>query len=260
MSFENLAYEVADRIATVTIKRPQVLNALNRATVQEIGAAMDRALADEAVGAVIFTGDGPKAFVAGADIGELSKQTPFSGFETSLAGQAVLDKIERSGKPTLAAINGYALGGGCELALACHVRTMSETASIGLPEVGLGIIPGYGGTQRLARLVGRGVALELVLTGDHVKAPRAEQVGLVNRVFPADQLVSGSRELLGRMLNKGPVALRLAIDAINQGLDMPLEDGQYLEATLFGVACATEDMREGLSAFLEKRKPTFKGR
>ena len=260
MSFENIGYDVANRIATITIRRPAVLNALNRATVQEIGAAVTLAQADEAVGALLVTGDGPKAFVAGADIGELAKQSPMSGMETSIAGQAVLDQLERSGKPTLAAINGYALGGGCELALACQLRTMSETASIGLPEVGLGIIPGYGGTQRLSRLIGRGRALEMILTGDSVKAERAEQIGLVNRVFPADKLIEGSREFLGKILTKGPVAVRLAIDAVNRGLDMTLADGMYFEATLFGVASATEDMREGLNAFLEKRKPAFHNR
>lgn len=260
MSFENIGYDVADRIATITIRRPAVLNALNRATVQEIGSAATAAQADDSVGAILVTGDGPKAFVAGADIGELAKQSPMSGMETSIAGQAVLDILERSGKPTLAAINGYALGGGCELALACHLRTMSETASIGLPEVGLGIIPGYGGTQRLSRLVGRGRALELILTGDSIKAGRAEQIGLVNRVFPPDELVAGSRAILGRILVKGPVAVRLAIDAVNRGQDMPLSEAMYLEATLFGVASATEDMREGLNAFLEKRKPAFRNR
>ena len=260
MSWENVGYEVSERIATVTVRRPQVLNALNRATMEEIGQAIAQAVSDEAVGAILVTGDGPKAFVAGADIAELAKQTPVSGMETSVRGQAILDTIEQSPKPTLAAINGYALGGGCELALACHLRTMADTASIGLPEVGLGIIPGYGGTQRLSRLVGRGRALELILTGDHIKADRAEAIGLVNRVMPAADLIAGSRDLLKRIASKGPVALRLALEAVHHGLDMPLEDGQYLEATLFGLACATEDMREGLNAFLEKRKPAFRNR
>ena len=260
LRLENLVYEVSDRIATITVRRPEVRNALNRRTMDELGIALTQGLGDDAVGAILVTGDGPKAFVAGADIGELSVQTPVSGVATSLHGQAVLARLDASPKPTLAAINGWALGGGCELALACHLRTMASGANIGLPEVGLGIIPGYAGTQRLSRLVGKGRALELILTGDPVDAARAESIGLVNRVFSPDQLISGSRELLGRILTRGPVAVRLALEAVHHGLEMPLAEGAYLEATLFGLACATEDMREGTAAFLEKRKPSFRNR
>lgn len=260
MAFENLAYEVRDRIAYITINRPEKLNALNRQTVMELERAVAAAADDPAVGAVILTGSGPKAFVAGADIGELAVQTPLGGKEYSLYGQGVLSRLESMGKVAIAAVNGFALGGGCELALACHLRVASENAKLGLPEVTLGIIPGFGGTQRLARLVGKGRALELVLTGEMIDAKEAHRIGLVNRVVPEGQAVAESEKIARTILSRGPVAARLAIESINEGLEMPLEEGLFLEATLFGLVVTTEDFREGTRAFLEKRKPEYKGR
>lgn len=260
MSFNNLLYEVRERIAYITINRPDKLNALNRETVSEIDRAFAAAAADPGVGAVILTGSGPKAFVAGADIGELATQTPLAGKDYSLYGQGVLAKIESLGKVVIAAVNGFALGGGCELALACHIRIASENAKLGLPEVTLGIIPGFGGTQRLARLVGKGKGLELIMSGELIDAREAHRIGLVNRVAPEGQAVSEAEKLARTILSRGPVAVGLAIEAVNKGLDMPLEEGQFLEATLFGLVVTTEDFKEGTRAFLEKRKAAFQGR
>ncbi len=259
-NLENIKAEVRDGILYVTIDRPKVLNALNAVTVEEIGRVFTEARRDEAVRAVIVTGAGEKAFVAGADINELAKSTPISGKFTSEQGQNVFLQIERFPRPVIAAINGFALGGGCELALACHIRIASEKAQIGLPEVSLGIIPGYGGTQRMARLLGKGKALELVCTGDRIGAADAEKIGLVNKVVPADQLMSAAEEMARKIASRSPVAIRAAIEAINSGSDMPFEEGQVLEATLFGLLCASEDMKEGMQAFLEKRPPKFPGR
>jgi enoyl-CoA hydratase len=259
-NLKNLSIENRDGILRVTIERPKVLNALNRETVDEIGRVFTEARSDEAVKAVIVTGSGEKAFVAGADIGELAKNTPLTGKATCEHGQAVLSQIEKLPKPVIAAINGFALGGGCELALACHIRIASENAQIGLPEVTLGVIPGYGGTQRMARLVGKGKALELILTGDRIPAAEAERIGLVNRVVPADQLEAVCEEMARKIMSRGPLAVGAAIEAVNAGLEMSFEQGQLLEATLFGTLCATEDMREGLGAFIEKRKAEFKGK
>jgi len=258
MAYENIKTNLREGLLIVTIDRPKVLNALNAETVQEIYEAFSKARDDENVKAVIVTGGGEKAFVAGADINELAQKTPITGKETSERGQAVLSFIERFPKPVIAAINGFALGGGCELALACHIRIASEKAQIGLPEVTLGIIPGYGGTQRMARLLGKGKALELICTGDRIGA--AERIGLVNKVVPADQLMSVAEEMARKMMSRGPLAIRAAIEAVIRGGEMPFEEGQFLEATLFGLLCASDDTKEGMNAFLEKRPARFKGR
>jgi enoyl-CoA hydratase len=257
---QNIMLERDGAVATVTLNRPDKLNALNAATLEELDGAFRELRADDAVQAVIVTGAGEKAFVAGADIGELVKQTPGSGKETSRRGQQILRGIELFPKPVVAAVNGFALGGGCELALACHVRIASENASFGLPEVSLGIIPGYGGTQRLARLVGRGRAIEMTLTGQRIDAQEAHRIGLVNRVVPLASLRAEARALCDAMLKNGPVAVRAALEAIQRGTEMPPDESMVLEANIFGVTIATEDYREGMNAFLEKRKPAFKNR
>ena len=257
---ENVKTENRDGLLIVTIDRPKVLNALNAQTVDEIHQAFLAAHDDENVKAVIVTGGGEKAFVAGADINELAKKTPITGKTTSEHGQAVLSFIERFPKPVIAAINGFALGGGCELALACHIRIASDKAQIGLPEVTLGIIPGYGGTQRMARLLGKGKALELICTGDRIPAAEAERIGLVNKVVPADQLMATAEEMARKIMSRGPLAIRAAIEAVTRGSEMPFEEGQFLEATLFGLLCASDDTKEGMAAFLEKRPAQFKGR
>ncbi len=256
---ENLLLERGDGLAVITVNRPKVLNALNMQTLDELRRTVLALKHDDAVRAVILTGAGEKAFVAGADINELAVQSPVSGREHALAGQHVLDLVEQMGKPVIAAINGYALGGGCELAMACTLRLAADTARIGQPEINLGIVPGYAGTQRLARLVGRGLALEILLTGDPISAQEAHRIGLVNRVVPAGELMTESRKLAAALAAKAPVAVRYIIDAVNKGLQMPLAEAQVYEATLFGLVASTDDMREGTKAFLEKRKPTFKG-
>ena len=253
-------YGTKDGIARITISRPEKLNALDRQTVQEIDRVVASAGQDPSVGVLIITGAGEKAFVAGADIGELASQTPVEGTAYARAGQAVLDRLERLGKPSIAAINGYALGGGLELAMACTFRVAAESAKLGQPEVALGIIPGYGGTQRLARLVGAGRALEMILTGEPIDAREALRVGLLNRVVPAAELLPAAEALARTILTRGPVALRYALQAVHEGLQTTLNEGLSMEAALFGLCCATEDMREGTRAFVEKRKPAFKGR
>ena len=257
---ENLLLERADGIAVLTINRPKVLNALSLQTLDELRRTVLALKHDDSVRSIILTGAGEKSFVAGADINELAVQTPVSGREHAMRGQHVLDLIEHLGKPVIAAINGFALGGGCELALACTIRLAADTARIGQPEINLGIIPGYAGTQRLARLVGRGRALELLLTGDQIDAHEAHRLGLVNRVVPAAELMAEARKLAQALAAKAPVAVRYIIDAVNKGLQMPLAEAQVYEATLFGLVASTEDMREGTRAFLEKRKPAFKGK
>jgi enoyl-CoA hydratase len=257
---ENVRTENRDGILVVTIDRPKVLNALNAQTVEEIYEAFSKARSDDAVKAVIVTGGGEKAFVAGADINELAQKTPITGKDTSERGQFILSFIERFPKPVIAAINGFALGGGCELALACHIRIASERAQIGLPEVSLGIIPGYGGTQRMARLLGKGKALELICTGDRIGAAEAERIGLVNKVVPAEQLMPTAEEMARKIMTRGPLAVRAAIEAVMSGSEMPFEEGQFLEATLFGLLCASEDTKEGMQAFIEKRAANFKGK
>ncbi|MGH9867630.1 MAG: enoyl-CoA hydratase/isomerase family protein [Candidatus Polarisedimenticolia bacterium] len=260
MSYENITLEVRDGLAIITINRPEKLNALNRKTMQELDEAAARCAGDDAIKGVIVTGAGPKAFVAGADINELAAQTPMGGKDYSLYGQQILARLESMGKVVIAAINGFALGGGCELALACHIRVASENAKLGLPEVTLGIIPGFGGTQRLARLVGRGRALELVLSGEMIDAREAHRIGLVNRVAPEGQAVEQAEALARVVLSRGPLAVKLAIEAVYQGLEMPLDEGLFLEASLFGLVTTTDDFKEGTRAFLEKRKARFTGR
>ena len=259
-NLENVRTENRDGILVVTIDRPKVLNALNAQTVEEIGQVFDEARNDDAVKAVIVTGGGEKAFVAGADINELAQKNPFTGKETSERGQQILSRIERFPKAVIAAINGFALGGGCELALACQIRIASDKAQIGLPEVTLGIIPGYGGTQRMARLLGKAKALELILTGDRIGAAEAQAIGLVNKVVPHDELMAEAEKMARTIMSRGPVAVRAAIEAVMSGSEMPFEEGQFLEATLFGLLAASEDMKEGMSAFLEKRKAEFRNR
>jgi enoyl-CoA hydratase len=260
MTFQNLLTETREGIAFVTINRPKQLNALNAETIRELEGAFADLEADEAVKGVIVTGSGEKAFVAGADIKELAGETPTTGHQTSLRGQAVMRRIEASGKPVVAAINGFALGGGLELALACHIRFAAVEAKMGLPEVKLGVIPGYGGTQRLVRIVGRGRALELILTGEMIDAAEAHRIGLVNRVVPRAELLAEAESLMGKILSNGPLATRYALRAVDQGLDGSLEEGTLLESSLFGLLCATDDMREGMKAFLEKRPAQFKGK
>jgi enoyl-CoA hydratase len=244
----------------VTVHRPDKLNALNRETLKEMALVLERAEEDPSVRAVVVTGAGDKAFVAGADISEIAALDAQGGRTFALFGQNLFRSLETFTKPVIAAVNGFALGGGCELAMACHVRVASENAKFGQPEVNLGVIPGYGGTQRLPRLVGKGPALELLLTGDMVTAQRAFELGLVNAVVPAGQAVEKAREMASKMIQKGPLAVRACLEAVQTGLDMPVEAGCYLEATLFGLCCASQDMKEGTSAFLQKRKAEFKGR
>lgn len=260
MSYENIKTETRDGILFITIDRPKVLNALNAQTVEELGRAFEAARDDDAVRAVILTGAGEKAFVAGADINELATMTPVTGKAIAERGQRTLLSIERFPKPVIAAVNGFALGGGCELALACHIRIASEKAQLGLPEVTLGIIPGYGGTQRTARLLGKAKAIELILTGDRIGAEEAERIGLVNKVVPADQLLPAAEAMAKKIATRGPLAVRAAIEAVQSGSEMPFAEGQLLEATLFALLASTEDMKEGMTAFLEKRQAEFKNR
>ncbi len=260
MAYDNLIVDRDGAVAIVTVNRPAVLNALNVATIGELDAVVGELGADDGVRAVVVTGAGTKAFVAGADITELATLGPDAARRYALAGQRVFTRLERMGKPVVAAINGFALGGGCELAMACTLRLAAETARFGQPEVKLGLIPGYGGTQRLPRLVGQGRALELLLTGELIDAREAWRIGLVNRVVAPADLLTDARALAASLAAGAPVALRYVMDAVNQGLEMPLAEGLGLEATLFGLAASTEDMREGTSAFLEKRKAVFKGR
>ena len=257
---ENILVERDGGVATVTINRPKVLNALSTQTLDELRRAILALKYDDGVRVVIITGSGDKSFIAGADINELSQQTPIGGREHALRGQHVFNLVENMGKPVIAAINGYALGGGCELAMACTIRIAADTAKLGQPEINLGIIPGYGGSQRLSRLVGRGRALELLLTGDQISAADAYRIGLVNRVVTGANLMGEARKAAQALAAKAPIAVRYIIDAVNKGLQMPLPEAQVFEATLFGLVAATEDMREGTKAFLEKRKPEFKGK
>jgi enoyl-CoA hydratase len=260
MTFDNLLLERDGAVAVLAINRPKVLNALNAQTLDELRRAILELKHDSTVRAVVITGSGEKSFIAGADINELAVQSPTDGREHAIRGQHVLDLIEHMGKPVIAAINGYALGGGCELAMACTIRIAAETAKLGQPEINLGIIPGYAGSQRLARIVGRGRALELLLTGDQITAHEAYRIGLVNRVVPGADLMKEARGLAAALAAKAPVAVHYILEAVHKGLEMPFPQAQIFEATLFGLVAATEDMHEGTKAFLEKRKPDFKGR
>jgi enoyl-CoA hydratase/carnithine racemase len=260
MAFDNLLLERDGAVALVTINRPKVLNALNAQTLDELRRAMLDLGHDDSVRALVLTGAGEKSFVAGADINELAVQTPTSGSEHALTGQHVFDLVENLGKPVIAAVNGFALGGGCELAMACTLRIAADTAKLGQPEINLGLIPGYAGTQRLSRLVGKGRALEIMLAGTPISASEAERIGLVNRVVPAADLMTEAKRLAHQLANNAPIAMRYIIAAVNKGLEMPFAEGCVFEATLFGLVASTDDMREGTAAFLEKRKPTFKGR
>jgi enoyl-CoA hydratase/carnithine racemase len=260
MAFDTLLLERDGACAVVTINRPKVLNALNTQTLDELRRALLELKQDEAVRVVILTGAGEKSFVAGADINELAVQTPTGGREHALAGQQVFDLVENLGKPVIAAINGYALGGGCELAMACTLRIAADTARLGQPEIALGLIPGYAGTQRLPRLVGKGRAMEMILTGTPISAEEAQRIGLVNRVVPAADLLAEARTLAAQLAASAPVALRYIINAVNRGIEMPFADACQYEATLFGLVASTDDMREGTAAFLQKRKAAFKGR
>jgi len=247
-------------LAIVTIDRQEKLNALNAEVMRELGEVMDRLRDDGHVRGVIVTGAGEKAFVAGADIGELARMEPVGGAVLSRSGQDLFTAIERFPKPVLAAVGGFALGGGCELALACHLRVASDNARFGLPEVGLGLLPGYGGTVRLSRLVGLGRAIEMTLTADPITAARAREIGLVSSVVPRAELIASAKELLRRITRNGPVAVRLALESIYGALDSTTSAAMEHEAALFGLLASTADMHEGLSAFLEKRKPDFGGR
>lgn len=260
MAYETLLSEKRNGIGYVTINRPEKRNALNRKVMEELHDCFQGMKADEEVRAVILTGAGEKAFVAGADINELAVQTPVEGKETSIRGQKTLDLIENLGKPVIAALNGFALGGGCEIAMACTLRVAAENAILGQPEVKLGILPGYAGTQRLPRLVGKGRALEIILTGESVNAQEAYRIGLVNQVVPAQELMAAAEKLAQKILANGPLAVRFALEAVNHGMEMTEAEGQFLEATLFGLCCTTADMKEGTRAFLEKRPAKFTGK
>ncbi|HXW55494.1 MAG TPA: enoyl-CoA hydratase-related protein [Candidatus Cybelea sp.] len=260
MGYDNLLYDVQDHIARITFHRPKVLNALNRRTMEELGDALNAARGDDSVRVLILTGSGDKAFIAGADINELAERTPVDGKEFSLYGQEIIHRLETLGKPSIAAINGFALGGGCEMALACTMRLASRNAKLGQPEVKLGILPGYGGTQRLARLCGKGVAHELILTGEMIGAEEALRMGLVNRVTEPAELLPAAESIARQIIRNAPLAVKYAMEAIEHGMEVPQEEGLFLEATLFGLCCSTEDMREGTRAFLEKRPAKFQGR
>ena len=260
MDLQTLLFSTQNRIGTITINRPDKLNALNAQAKTELHALLTEIKSSDSVDVVIVTGAGEKSFVAGTDIGELKALNGQTGKEFSLKGQEIFDLIENLGKPVIAAINGYALGGGCELALACHIRIASENAKFGQPEVNLGIIPGYGGTQRLARLIGHGKAAELTLTGNQIDAQEALRIGLVNKVVPYAELLPTAEQIAQSMLQKGQIAIRMALKALNASLEMPLSEGLAIEAALFGECCGTEDFKEGTRAFLEKRKPNFKGK
>ncbi len=256
---ETLLYEVDDAgIALITVNRPDKLNALNATVIDELEAAFRQARADGEVKGVVLTGAGEKSFVAGADISQFPDLTALDGHRFALRGQAAFNRIEEMAKPVVAAINGYAFGGGCELALACHLRVASENAIFGQPEVNLGILPGYGGTQRLPRLVGRGLATEIILTGDRISAQRAYEIGLVNRVVPQAELIETAEGFVRTISAKAPLAVSMALEALRAS-DQPLREGLRFEAALFGQACATEDAKEGARAFLERRKADFKG-
>ncbi len=260
MSDELVLLEKTPPLAVITINRPKALNALNSSVLSQLEQTLDQINEDEEVRVVIITGAGEKAFVAGADIAEMSKMSPLEGTNFSRYGQLVFKKIQELKKPVIAAVNGYALGGGSELALSCDFAYASENAKFGLPEVTLGIFPGFGGTQRLPRLIGKGRAKELILTGKMISAQEAYEMGIVNKVVPLDKLMEAVKEVAMQIAKNGPIALAVAKDLVDVGYDIPLDDGCILESRSFGMCCSTEDKKEGMQAFLEKRKPVFTGR
>jgi len=260
MVFQNLLFETKNKIAYLTLNRPDKLNALNWKTMQELHEALNSVRDDLNVAGVILTGAGEKAFAAGADINELAQQTPVGAKEFSKQSQEILRFIEQFPKPIIAAVNGFCLGGGCELAMACHMRIASEKAKFGQPEVNLGIMCGNGGSQRLPRLVGKGRAIELLVTGNTIDGAEAYRLGLANKVVPPDQLIKTCEEILGAVAKKAPIAVKLTLEAVNHGMEMTLEAGVQLEANLFGMCFSTEDMKEGTQAFIEKRPANFQGK
>jgi len=260
LKLENVLYEKKGPIAYVTINRPNVLNALNAKTISELRSAFEDARDDSGVRGVVFTGAGDKSFAAGADIGEMANDTPLTAEQKTRSGQALTDLIENLGKPVIAAVNGFALGGGCELSMASTIRIAAETARFGQPEVKIGIMPGYGGTQRLPRLVGKGRALQLILSGEIVSAQEAYRIGLVNEVVPSTSLLARAEAILNQFISNAPVGVKYSIEAVNKGLDTSLAEGLLLEASLFAICAGTEDKKEGTSAFLAKRAPKFQGR
>ena len=260
LTLENLLYEKKGAVAYITLNRPKVLNALNKATIAELTAAFGDSRDDAAVRGVILTGAGDKAFAAGADVSEVVNDTPLEAEEKTRHGQALTTLIENLGKPVIAAVKGFALGGGCELAMACTIRLAAETAKFGQPEVKLGIMPGFGGTQRLPRLIGKGRALQLILSGDIISAQEAYRIGLVNEVVPNDSLMARAEVILKQINSNAPQSVKFSIEAVNKGLETSLSEGLLLEASLFAICAATEDKKEGTSAFLAKRAPKFQGR
>jgi enoyl-CoA hydratase len=260
LKLENVLYEKKGPIAYVTINRPKVLNALNAKTISELRSVFEDARDDSEVRGVVFTGAGDKAFAAGADISEMANDTPLTAEQKTRAGQALTELIENLGKPVIAAVNGFALGGGCELSMASTIRIAAETARFGQPEVKIGIMPGYGGTQRLPRLVGKGRALQLILSGEIINAQEAYRIGLVNEVVPAAGLLARAEAILNQFISNAPVGVKYSIEAVNKGLDASLAEGLLLEASLFAICAGTEDKKEGTSAFLAKRAPKFQGR
>jgi len=260
MTYENILLEKKNAIAYVTVNRPKVLNALNMATMEDLRSAFTDIKSDAAIRVALLTGSGEKAFIAGADISELAKHDAVSAKEYTHRGQSVLDLIENLGKPVIACINGFALGGGCELAMACTMRLATDNAKLGQPEVKLGIMPGYGGSQRLPRLVGKGTAMQHVLTGEMVSAQEAHRIGLVNEVVAPAELIPRAEAIAQKIIANAPLAVQYSMEAINKGMEMTLSEGLYLEAVLFGICCATDDKKEGTAAFLEKRPAQFKGK
>jgi enoyl-CoA hydratase/carnithine racemase len=260
LKLENVIYDKKGSIAYVTLNRPKVMNALNKATINELRTAFEDARDDSAVRGGILTGAGEKAFAAGADIAEIANNTAVEAEEATRRGQALTDLIENLGKPVIAAVNGFALGGGCELAMACSIRIAAESAKFGQPEVKLGVIPGYGGTQRMPRLVGRGRALKLILSGDIIDAAEAYRIGLVDELVPYPQVIERAETVLKKIIANAPLSVKYALEAVNKGLEASVAEGLLIEASLFAVCASTDDKKEGTSAFLEKRAPKFQGK
>src|ERR1700721_2196175 len=260
LNLENVVYDKKSPIAYVTLNRPKVMNALNKATINELRAAFEDARDDLAIGGVILTGAGEKAFAAGADIREIANNTAVEAEQATRRGQALTDLIENLGKPVIAAVNGFALGGGCELAMSCSIRIAAESAKFGQPEVKLGVMPGYGGTQRMPRLVGRGRALKLILSGEIIDAAEAYRIGLVDELVPYAQLIERAEGVLKKIIANAPLSVKYALEAVNKGLETSVAEGLLIEASLFAVCASTDDKKEGTSAFLEKAAPTFRGR